>query len=108
MYQIVQGTVGDLYPGTFIKPPKQKKWGRQGRPMIFASILGVVLVMAAIVAWCYYSASLRRAEILKTELLELKKDGFTIRNQEADVIFRMFFRFVLDFSVLLCHCGSPL
>lgn len=92
MYQIVQGTVGDLYPGPFTKPPKQRKWGRQGRPMIFAIILGVVLVMAAIVAWCYYSASLRRAEILKTELLELKKDGFIIRNQDANVIFRMFFR----------------
>lgn len=76
--------------------------------MIFAIILGVVLVMAAIVAWCYYSASLRRAEILKTELLELKKDGFIIRNQDADIIFRMFFRFVLDFTVLLCQSRSNL
>ncbi|XP_063051208.1 myogenesis-regulating glycosidase isoform X2 [Engraulis encrasicolus] len=92
MYQIVQGTVGDLYPGTFVKPPKQKKWGRQGRPMVLATVLGVVLVMAAIVAWCYYTISLRRAEILKAELLDLKKDGFTIRNQGGDVIFRMFFR----------------
>ncbi|XP_012683926.1 myogenesis-regulating glycosidase [Clupea harengus] len=92
MYQIVQGTVGDLYPGPFRKPPKQKKWGRQGRPMLLAITLGVVLVMAAIVAWCYYSASLRRAEILKTELLDLKSDGFIIRNQVNEVIFRMFFR----------------
>lgn len=92
MYQIVQGTVGDLYTGPLIKPPKQKRWGRQGRPMVLATILGVVLVMAAIVAWCYYSASLRRAEILKTELLDLKSHGFIIHNQDGDVIFRMYFR----------------
>lgn len=101
MYQIVQGTVGDLYPGPFRKPPKQKKWGRQGRPMLLAITLGVVLVMAAIVAWCYYSASLRRAEILKTELLDLKSDGFIIRNQVNEVIFRMFFRSVLVLAVFL-------
>ncbi|XP_062398869.1 myogenesis-regulating glycosidase-like [Sardina pilchardus] len=87
MYQIVQGTVGDLYPGPFTKPPKQKKCS----PMPFAIIVGVVLVMSAIVARSY-SASLCRVEILKAELLDLKKDGFIIHNQEGDIIFRMFFR----------------
>ncbi|XP_028852261.1 myogenesis-regulating glycosidase isoform X2 [Denticeps clupeoides] len=66
--------------------------GRRGRHMIVAATPGVVLLIAAVVAWCYYSASLRRAEMLKTELLYLNKDGFTIRNQGGAVVFKMAFR----------------
>lgn len=55
-------------------------------------MLGCVLVLAAVVAWCYYSASLRKAQLLKTELLDLNRDGFIIRNQAGAVIFSMAFR----------------
>lgn len=72
--------------------PLKKKRGYDGRPMVLAGMLGCVLVLAAVVAWCYYSASLRKAQLLKTELLELNKDGFIIRNQAGAVIFTMAFR----------------
>uniref|UniRef100_A0A8C6TBS6 Myogenesis-regulating glycosidase n=1 Tax=Neogobius melanostomus TaxID=47308 RepID=A0A8C6TBS6_9GOBI len=90
MYQIVPVAPGEsqLDGGS----PLKKKRGYDGRPMVMAGMLGCVLVLAAVVAWCYYSASLRKAQLLKTELLGLNKDGFTIRNQAGAVIFTMAFR----------------
>ncbi|XP_016361266.1 uncharacterized family 31 glucosidase KIAA1161-like [Sinocyclocheilus anshuiensis] len=94
MYQIVSSTVGDFGIGAMshYSPPKQKRVGRPRRPVIKASVLGVILVLAAIVAWCYYSASLHKANLLTTERLDLNKDGFFIRNQAGVVIFKMAFR----------------
>ncbi|XP_029437148.1 myogenesis-regulating glycosidase [Rhinatrema bivittatum] len=68
------------------KPPKELK------PLIGAVLLGILLLIFAVVAWCYYSASLRKAEYLKTELLDLRKDGFIIKNQQGKIVFRMAFQ----------------
>ncbi len=95
MHQIVSGTVGDFGIGAMshYSPPKRKRVGRPSRPVILASTLGVILVFAAIVAWCYYSSSLHKANLLTTERLDLKKDGFVIRSQTGVVIFKMEFRY---------------
>lgn len=80
--------------------PLKKKLAHEGRPLVMAGLLGLMLVMAAVFAWCYYSASLHKAQLLKAELLELNKDGFIIRNQTGAVVFSMAFRWV--------HCVFPL
>lgn len=90
MYQIVPVAPGE--PQLDGGSPLKKKRGYDGRPMVLAGLLGSVLVLAAVVAWCYYSASLRKAQLLKTELLDLNKDGFIIRNQAGAVIFTMAFK----------------
>uniref|UniRef100_A0A8C5MZT3 Myogenesis-regulating glycosidase n=2 Tax=Leptobrachium leishanense TaxID=445787 RepID=A0A8C5MZT3_9ANUR len=73
-----------------ITPVKQKV-PRQQRALIWAILFGIVLVIFAVVAWCYYSISLRKANHLKVEKLDLKKDGFVIRNQQGSLVFRMAF-----------------
>ncbi|XP_064165571.1 myogenesis-regulating glycosidase [Anguilla rostrata] len=89
MYQVVPGGAG----GTITTGiPLKQKMGKDGRPLVGAGVLGVVLVIAAVTAWCYYIASLRKADLLKTELLDLNKDGFLIRNQAGAIVFRMAFR----------------
>ncbi|XP_059910429.1 myogenesis-regulating glycosidase-like [Gadus macrocephalus] len=93
MYQIVPGGQGDQNTSERITgSPLKKKLGRDGRPLVVAGVLGCVLVLAAIVSWCYYTASLRQAQLLKTELLNLNKDGFAIRNQAGAIIFSMAFK----------------
>ncbi|KAG9261847.1 putative family 31 glucosidase [Astyanax mexicanus] len=94
MYQIVPATVGDVGLSAMRQytPPKKKRVDRQGRRMIAAGMIGAVLVISAVVAWCYYSASLHKADLLKTELLDLRKDGFIIHNHAGTVVFRMAFR----------------
>lgn len=93
MYQIVPVAPGEhQMAGGPSGSPLKKKGGHDGRPMVMAGLLGCVLVLAAVVAWCYYSASLRKAQLLKTELLDLNKNGFIIRNQAGAVIFTMAFR----------------
>ncbi|XP_064152476.1 myogenesis-regulating glycosidase-like [Anguilla rostrata] len=71
---------------------RKHKMGKEGRQMMFAILLGVMLVITAVAAWCYYSSSLRKADLLKTELLDLSKDGFIIRSQAGAIVFRMAFR----------------
>uniref|UniRef100_A0A3Q3INZ6 Glycoside hydrolase family 31 TIM barrel domain-containing protein n=1 Tax=Monopterus albus TaxID=43700 RepID=A0A3Q3INZ6_MONAL len=71
--------------------PKQKH-NRDTRPLVGAGVIGLVLVIAAVAAWCYYIASLRKAELFKTQLLDLNKDGYIIRNQGGSIVFRMDFR----------------
>lgn len=95
MYQIVPATAGDIGLGGMREytPPK-KRVDRRGRQLIASSLFGAVLVIAAVAAWCYYFVSLRKADLLKTELLELNKDGFVIHSQAGAVIFRMAFRYV--------------
>lgn len=95
MYQIVPVAPGEqqMSGGTSGSPLK-KKLAHEGRPLAMAGILGCVLVLAAVVAWCYYSVSLHKAQLMKTELLDLNKDGFIIRNQAGAVIFTMTFRWV--------------
>nr|XP_006626751.1 PREDICTED: uncharacterized family 31 glucosidase KIAA1161 homolog [Lepisosteus oculatus] len=87
MYQMVRGGTS---PSSHT-PAKQKQV-KDGRPLVGASVLGVALVVAAVVAWCYYTASLRKADLLKTELLDLNRDGFLIRNHAGVIVFRMAFR----------------
>lgn len=96
MYQIVPVTVGDVGLSAMRQhtPPKKKRVDRKGRRLIAASLIGAMLVMAAVVSWCYYSASLSKADLLKTELLDLRKDGFVIHNSAGPVIFRMAFRYI--------------
>lgn len=100
MYQIVPVAPGDqnVAGGASGSPLKRK--AQEGRPLIIAVMFGCVLVLAAVVSWCYYSASLSKAQLLKTELLDLNKDGFIIRNQAGAVIFTMNFRWV--------HCRARL
>ncbi|XP_036383007.1 myogenesis-regulating glycosidase-like [Megalops cyprinoides] len=90
MYQVVPG--GADGTTLYSAAPMKKKMDREGRQLMMASILGVVLVIAAVVAWCYYTSSLRKADILKTGLLDLNKDGFVIHNQAGDIVFQMAFR----------------
>ncbi|KAF5906621.1 family 31 glucosidase, partial [Clarias magur] len=90
MYQIVPATEIGLGAMRECTPPN-KRVERRGRRLMVSSLFGAVLVIAAVAAWCYYSVSLRKADLLKTELLDLKKDGFVIHNQAGAVIFRMAF-----------------
>lgn len=104
MYQIVPAAPGEhQIPGGAGGSPLKKKLTHEGRPLVMAGMLGCVLVLAAVVAWCYYSVSLRKAQLLKAELLDLNKDGFIIHNQAGAVIFSMAFRWVLYklFSLLI-------
>lgn len=95
MYQIVPAAPGEQQiPGGTDGSPLKKKLTHESRPLVMAGMLGCVLVLAAVVSWCYYSASLRKAQLLKAELLELNKDGFIIHNQAGIVIFSMTFRWV--------------
>lgn len=95
MYQIVSATVGDIGISAMSPyfPPKGKRSGRRSRPLMAASALGFILVLAAVVAWCYYYASLHKADLLTTEQLDLNKHGYVIRNQAGVVIFQMQFRY---------------
>ncbi|PKU36705.1 hypothetical protein llap_12988 [Limosa lapponica baueri] len=72
--------------------PVKQKPSKELRPMLSAILLGLILFIAAVVAWCYYTMSLRKAERLKTELMDLRADGFVIRNQHGEVVFRLAFR----------------
>ncbi|XP_021236199.1 uncharacterized family 31 glucosidase KIAA1161-like [Numida meleagris] len=72
--------------------PVKQKPSKELRPMLGAVTLGLILFIAAVVAWCYYTVSLRKAERLKTELMDLRADGFVIRNQHGEVVFRLAFR----------------
>ncbi|XP_043933793.1 myogenesis-regulating glycosidase [Protopterus annectens] len=72
--------------------PSKPKTSKEVKPMVFAVCFGLVLVFAAVAAWCYYRVSLRKAELLRTEKLNLNKEGFIIRNQKEDVVFRVAFR----------------
>lgn len=94
MYQIVPATVGDIGISAMSRysPPKRKTVTRRSRPVIVASALGFMLVLATIVAWCNYYASLQKANLLTTEQLDLNKHGYVIRNQAGVVIFKMAFR----------------
>lgn len=90
MYQVVPGGAG----GTITDVIPKQKHSRVTRPLVGAGVLGLVLVIAAVSAWSYYIASLRKAELLKTQLLDLNKDGYIIRNQGGAIVFRMDFRWV--------------
>lgn len=92
MYQIVPATAGDAGANGMRSYSTKSRVDRRGRRLVMANLFGAVLVVAAVAAWCYYSASLRKADRLKTELLELNKGGFVIRNQVGAVIFRIAFR----------------
>lgn len=93
MYRIVPGDPGEqmVTDGTRGSPHK-KKLGPEGRRMVMAGLLGCVLVLAAVIAWCHYSVSVLKAQLLKTESLDLKKDGYIIRNRHGAIIFTMTFR----------------
>ncbi|XP_062410317.1 myogenesis-regulating glycosidase [Sardina pilchardus] len=89
MYQVVPGGAG----GTITDAtPIKKSISKDTRPVVAAGVLGVVLVIAAVTAWCYYIASLPKPDLLRTEMLELNKDGFIIRNQAGSMVFKMAFR----------------
>ncbi|CAL8402721.1 unnamed protein product [Arctogadus glacialis] len=88
MYQVVPGGAG----GTITDVIPKQKLTKDSRPLVGAGIIGSVLVISAVTAWCYYIASLRKAELLKTQLLDLNKDGYIIRNQQGSIVFRMDFR----------------
>lgn len=91
MYQVVPGGAG----GTITDVIPKQKHSRDTRPLVGAGVIGLFLVIAAVTAWCYYIASLRKAELLKTQLLDLNKDGYIIRNQGGSIVFRMDFRCVI-------------
>lgn len=97
MYQVVPGGAG----GTITDVIPKSKLRKDTRPLVGAGVIGLVLVIAAVAAWCYYIASLRKAELLKTELLDLNKDGYIIRNQGGAIVFRMKFRFVFRFFYIV-------
>lgn len=97
MYQVVPGGAG----GTITDVIPKQKLSKDTRPLVGAGVIGLVLVIAAVTAWCYYIASLRKAELLKTELLDLNKDGYIIRNQGGSIVFRMDFRLVFQFILFI-------
>ncbi|NXI72472.1 MYORG glycosidase, partial [Anseranas semipalmata] len=72
--------------------PVKQKPSKELRPMLGAITLGLILFIATVVAWGYYTVSLRKAERLKMELMDLRADGFVIRNQHREVVFRLAFR----------------
>ncbi|KAG7476532.1 hypothetical protein MATL_G00083960 [Megalops atlanticus] len=89
MYQVVPGGAAGTITNAV---PIKQKMAKDARPLVGAGVLGLVLVIAAVAAWCYYISSLHKADLLKTELLDLNKDGFLIRNQAGGIVFRMAFR----------------
>ncbi|XP_055001178.1 myogenesis-regulating glycosidase [Sorex araneus] len=72
--------------------PTKPKASKELRPLLLSGALGLLLVLTAVVAWCYYSVSLRKAERLRAELLDLNAAGFSIRNQKGEQVFRLAFR----------------
>uniref|UniRef100_A0ACB8ENY8 Uncharacterized protein n=1 Tax=Sphaerodactylus townsendi TaxID=933632 RepID=A0ACB8ENY8_9SAUR len=72
--------------------PVKPKPAKELKPMIVAIVLGLILFIAAVIAWCYYVASLQKAERLKTEMMDLKSDGFIIKNQNGEVVFKVAFQ----------------
>lgn len=95
MYQIVPGAPGDHpIPAGAGGSPMKKKHTYESRSLVLAGMLGCLLVLAAVVSWCYYSASLRKAELLKAEQLNLNKDGFIIHNHAGAIVFSMAFKWV--------------
>ncbi len=96
MYQVVPGGAG----GTITDGMPIKKIDKDSRPLVGAGVIGAILVIAAVTAWCYYIASLRKADLLKTELLDLNKDGFLIRNQAGGIVLKMGFRSVCTVLIL--------
>lgn len=95
MYQVVPGGAG----GTITDGVPIKKINKESRPLVGAGVLGLVLVIASVTAWCYYIASLRKADLLKTELLDLNKDGFLIRNHTGVIVFKMTFRCAHNYTM---------
>ena len=100
MYHVVPGGTDGSMAGPVVHPHedshlhRKHKMGKEGRQMMFAGVVGILLVIMAVVSWCYYSSSLRKADMLKTELLDLSKDGFIIHSQAGAVVFHMAFRCV--------------
>ncbi|TRY95872.1 hypothetical protein DNTS_021400, partial [Danionella cerebrum] len=94
MYQIVSATVGEIGIGAMTRypPNKRKRAGRPSSLLLRTIAVGVILVLAAIIAWSYYSISLRKASSLTIGHLDLNNNGFTIQNQAGVVIFRISFR----------------
>lgn len=93
MYQIVPGAPGEQHMiDRDHGSPRKKKFGQDSRPMVLAGLLGGALVLVAVIAWFYYLLSLRKAHLLKAESLDLKKDGYIIRNHAGDAVFTMAFR----------------
>lgn len=93
MYQIVPGAPVEQQVARDARgSPIKKKLAHEGRPLVLAGLLGCALILAAVIAWCYYSLSLRKAHLLKTGLLDLNKDGFIIHNPEGAAIFTMTFK----------------
>lgn len=85
-----EATMYTFLPDNF--SPAKPKPTKDLRPLLCSALLGLLLVLAAVVAWCYYSASLRKAERLRAELLDLNRGGFSIRNQKGEQVFRLAFR----------------
>ncbi|XP_038600083.1 myogenesis-regulating glycosidase [Tachyglossus aculeatus] len=71
--------------------PAKAKTPKELKPLVASALLGLLLLLAAAVAWGYYTASLRKAERLKAELLDLRPNGFSIRNQRGEAVFRLAF-----------------
>ncbi|XP_034026557.1 myogenesis-regulating glycosidase-like [Thalassophryne amazonica] len=93
MYEIVPvAPVEQHMSGKAGGSPLKKKLAPETQPLVFSGMLGCVLVLAAVISWCYYSASVRKAHLLKNEQLDLNKDGFVIHNQAGAIIFTMTFR----------------
>ncbi|XP_067840891.1 myogenesis-regulating glycosidase [Heptranchias perlo] len=82
MYQVVPGSL----------PAARDKQSKELKPLICTIFLGLVLVIAAVVAWCYYTASLKKLNSFKIEQLALYKDGFVIRKTANLVSFEMGFK----------------
>nr|XP_056704795.1 myogenesis-regulating glycosidase-like [Euleptes europaea] len=56
-----------------------------------AGVLAMGLLIA-VVAGCYYLVLLWRSERVKTERMDLKTDGFIIKNQNGEVVFEVAFQ----------------
>ncbi|XP_043543429.1 myogenesis-regulating glycosidase [Chiloscyllium plagiosum] len=82
MYQVVPGNL----------PAAREKQSKEVKPLICTILLGLLLVIAAVVAWCYYTASLKKLNSFKIDQLELYKDGFFIKNTANMVLFEMGFK----------------
>nr|XP_019821979.1 PREDICTED: uncharacterized family 31 glucosidase KIAA1161 homolog isoform X2 [Bos indicus] len=87
---LAAATMYTFLPDNF--SPTKPKPSKELKPLLGSAVLGLLLVLAAVVAWCYYSASLRKAERLRAELLDLNRGGFSIRNQKGEQVFRLAFR----------------
>ncbi|XP_070795081.1 myogenesis-regulating glycosidase-like [Pituophis catenifer annectens] len=68
-------------------PPTSSPFHRAACPLLTTGLFLIVVALG-----CSYVVLFQTTDRMKIEKLELRKDGFTIKNRDGDVIFRLIFQ----------------